>query len=435
MNFDVANQTIYSSINLENDVENYDVLDNIVLTKPLCSTLKQLNSGITSPNGRNSAISIVGPYGSGKSTTALVCYYYLLGKLPKTIIREVHLSGIPLISTPYNKDDVYIVTGKKTSLEEHLRKYFKVDDVEKAITKKINVDDKFILIIDEFGKYLEYYADKPKNGDVYLLQQLAEIAQRSDGQFTLLTIRHQSISAYFSTLNSSYLNEWKKIQGRFSDIIHTTNLTETLKLLTTFVQSRYPNTKSNRLTDSLRNNNHIRSEDIDDYLSVSFPLHPYTSLILISAFKKIAQNERSIFTFLDSDDLFSLKFIINNRGMDFYIISDFYDYLESNMKFHILESDIKQGWSLITDTLNNLRISNIQITKPDLELTESIIKTIGIVQLFGKDVGLVSSFETISTSCIKNENTNTNKIKSLLNLLIQNGIVSYRKLIYFVEWF
>ena len=114
--------------------------------------------------------------------------------------------------------------------------------------------------------------------------------------------------------------------------------------------------------------------------------------------------------------------------MDFYEISDFYDYLESNMKFHILESDIKQSWSLISDTLNNLRISNVQITKSELELAESIIKTIGIVQLFGRDVGLVSSLETISTSCIKNDKSDTNRIKRLLKLLIQNGIVSYRKL-------
>ena len=45
----------------------------------------------------------------------------------------------------------------------------------------INKGKRLVLIIDEFGKYLEYSSDDPKNGDVYVLQELAEIASRSNG--------------------------------------------------------------------------------------------------------------------------------------------------------------------------------------------------------------------------------------------------------------
>ena len=53
-----------------------------------------------------------------------------------------------------------------------------------------------LLMVDEAGKALEYAAQQPTRGDVYLLQALAEVAARTSGvPFVILTVLHQSCRA------------------------------------------------------------------------------------------------------------------------------------------------------------------------------------------------------------------------------------------------
>ena len=76
-----------------------------------------------------------------------------------------------------------------------------------------------LLIVDEAGKALEYAAQQPTRGDVYLLQALAEAAARSNGvPFVILTVLHQSFDQYAHQLGASDRNEWAKVQGRFGEL-------------------------------------------------------------------------------------------------------------------------------------------------------------------------------------------------------------------------
>ena len=64
------------STNLIDDISSNRLLKNIILTNQVLSTVKLFSD--PSDTNNNSAVSIVGPYGSGKSTTALFLYYYLI---------------------------------------------------------------------------------------------------------------------------------------------------------------------------------------------------------------------------------------------------------------------------------------------------------------------------------------------------------------------
>ena len=76
-----------------------------------------------------------------------------------------------------------------------------------------------LLVIDELGKFLEYAAHAPAQGDVFVLQTLAELASRSDRTpLFLLTILHQAFEQYANKLAKSQREEWAKVQGRFEDI-------------------------------------------------------------------------------------------------------------------------------------------------------------------------------------------------------------------------
>jgi len=440
MHINTKAQKIFPSINLEKDITNSAILDNIIVTQSLIDTTYQLYNSCNGNEMKSAAISIVGPFGSGKSTSALVGYHYLRGSLTKSIKNELKKSGIFPIRIPFTNEEIFVVTGKKDSLENHLRKKFQIDgDIDIAIKKKIDKGKRLVLIIDEFGKYLEYYADNSAKGDVYLLQQLAEIAQRSKGRFILLTIRHQAIRAYFSSLNTSYINEWKKIQGRFLDIVHTTNISETLKLLTTFLKHRFLCSKkglSKPILNCLINNDYLTRRDIDKYLSNISPLHPFTALLMVSGFKRFGQNERSIYTFIDSNEKHSIKAFVDKNKKKLYLLSDFYDFLDSNMKFSILESDLSSDWNMIGNTINTLRINSNCLSKSEYEKSLSIIKSIGLIQMFGKDVGLVSSADIINAALINLSNKyQRSETMEILKKLNNKNVISFRKLLNtFILW-
>ena len=63
------------------------------------------------------------------------------------------------------------------------------------------------------------------------MQQLAEIANRSDGQLIVLGILHQSFSAYTEKFDKTLREEWQKIQGRFLDIPVNITVGEQLALI------------------------------------------------------------------------------------------------------------------------------------------------------------------------------------------------------------
>ena len=91
------------------------------------------------------------------------------------------------------------------------------EEAVQAIAEKTGAG--LLLIVDEAGKALEYAAQQPTRGDVYLLQALAEAAARSNGvPFVILTVLHQSFDQYAHQLGSSDRNEWTKVQGRFGEL-------------------------------------------------------------------------------------------------------------------------------------------------------------------------------------------------------------------------
>ncbi len=71
-----------------------------------------------------------------------------------------------------------------------------------------------ILIIDEFGKSLEYMSRFPGNGDLFILQTLAEMRG-----INIWVCLHQAFEEYAAGLTEKQRREWGKVQGRFEDIV------------------------------------------------------------------------------------------------------------------------------------------------------------------------------------------------------------------------
>ena len=424
----MANKRSYftPSTNLSDDIGNKDLLDNVIVTNQIITTLKLYSNPGELFN--NAAVSIIGPYGSGKSTTAMVLYHYLTNSLNKTIDSELRKHSIEPISQTYKKSEIKVVVGYKTSLEKNLIKYFKIRKplVEHIREKYVQKGNRLVLIIDEFGKYLEYSSDDPKNGDVYVLQELAELASRSNDLFKLITIRHQAIMGYFSGMKGSFLNEWKKIQGRFHDIIHSNSIEDTFDLITPhiekFTSKSVPVPRA--IKNILKSNSSIGDLSKVAVLKNGYPFHPFSILLFVSAYKRFAQNERSVFTFLNTNERYGINHFLSDPNDDFYSLSNFYDYILKNLSHYIIESPFYQEWNKIEVALRDLRSSKNELLVNDFNITEKIIKTIGMLNLFGSDIGLKANKEIISlTLSYKTDKRNINRINKSIDGLNSDNIV------------
>ena len=415
------------STNLNDDIGNKDLLDNIIVTKQIVTTLKLYLE--SEQNINNSAVSIIGPYGGGKSTTALVLYHYLTNSLSSDLEKKINKHSIDIFKPAYKRSDVKIVVGSNTSLEKSLIKFFKIrTSLVKHIREKyVKKGNRLVLIIDEFGKYLEYSSDDPRNGDVYVLQELAEMASRSNGIFKIITIRHQAIMGYFSGMKGSFLNEWKKIQGRFHDVIHSNSIEDTFDLIAPHVEkfSARSVPVPAKIRNMLNNNSSIGDLSKITILKNGYPFHPFSILLLVSAYKRFAQNERSIFTFLNTNERHGINHFLSDPTDEFYSLSEFYEYIFKNLSHYIIESSLYQEWNKIEVAIRDLRSSNNKILVDHFDMTEKVIKTIGMLNLFGSDIGLKADKETIALGIsYRTDKRILNKIFKIIEGLNKDNIVT-----------
>ncbi|MEQ9448841.1 MAG: hypothetical protein RLN70_08020, partial [Rhodospirillaceae bacterium] len=86
-----------------------------------------------------------------------------------------------------------------------------------------------VVFIDEMGKFLEGAAHE--GADIYIFQQLAELASRSNGRLLIVGVLHQAFEEYAHRLSRELRDEWAKVQGRFIDLAVNTAGEEQIDLI------------------------------------------------------------------------------------------------------------------------------------------------------------------------------------------------------------
>lgn len=243
------------------------------------------------------------------------------------------------------------------------------------------------VVYDEFGKFLEGSVDKSSAMDIKLIQDFAEKCNRSGAnQLHIMLISHKSIENYIGKLPKNKVDAWKAVSNRFKSISISNDEAEIYDMIATVLnrdeepfehfvrlhQNRFDAITQIALKDSTFHS--IQLSDPKGLVYRCYPLHPYSLLLLPRISELVAQNERTIFTFLSSMERYSVPYFLRTDDSEFPIIEPdyIYDYFEKLFKGEPYGSTIKKQWQITTAALAKLK-------EYDNELAEKIIKTIALI--------------------------------------------------------
>ena len=380
------------------------------------------------------AFTWTGPYGGGKSSlaVALACLF----GAPKPIREQAAaLFGEGVVTAlksalPHfpSRWDVLPLVTERRSIAEQLAELLELPTSSSASTILRGIENRIkdrglLLIMDELGRGLEAVADGA--GDLHLLQDIAELAARSQRRFIFLGILHQAFEEYAERLGRKARDSWAKIQGRFVDISISVSLEETIELVGEALGRERAVRKAIPLAEEcvaqlrpLRKK--IKAKRMAGKLARTAPLHPFTAcLIGPLSRRRFAQNQRSVFSFLISAEPYGLQDALTKEAVDgAYPPYLLWNYLQSNFEAAILYSPDGRRWALAHDVLER------SVARGATDLEQHVLKTIAIFELLKDRSGLATNVDTIALAL--NE-TNRSDVEAALARLEQQSEIVFRK--------
>lgn len=330
------------------------------------------------------SFSIIGSYGTGKSA--------FLWALRQTLLENEKYFNAKLLAKA--KFDFINIVGEFKSIKKIFCDYLGLQDgnnsedaIFSALKTRYHVLGKngvLFLAIDEFGKFLEYAAHNEPENELYFLQQLAEFVNNPDNNIILCTTVHQNFDAYAVSLTQAQKQEWTKVKGRFREITFNEPVEQLLFLAAEHLENttatngltKQVNEAVNLLVTSKTFN--VNQDYINEIAVKLFPLDVLSAYVLTLSLQKYGQNERSLFSFLESTDHTGLsQHIEANKG--FYSIADVYDYLIYNF-YSLLNSKYNSdfiAWKAIRSALERVETS----FSDNIIAYSKIIKVIGLLNI------------------------------------------------------
>lgn len=459
------------SINLERDMNSAPILNGYIPTTKAKQVLEKIAATFNEKSTPR-AWSLVGPYGSGKSSFALFLTHLLENQEYRTSVTAEQLltKHHPVLAQKFIKhtgeSNAYctvLLTGSAESLSWRLlnamrnaaEQYWQeksgkkpriildlkiaaeqgatvsemlilLNDLKQAV---LNAQGKGVLIvIDELGKFLEYEARHQGANDIYLLQALAEYAyQGGSANVLLVVLMHQAFEQYAKGVSETLRNEWQKVQGRFESIPFLESAEQTLRVVAAAFKSKLNEAQKSevrkqvrRMTATLGEQNALptalSATVAEELFTQCYPLHPLAALILPVLCQKVAQNERTLFSYLGSQEHYGFQDALKR-------IRDVGDWVRP---WEIFEYFILNQPNMTSDHATHRRWTEVLIAierlgdAPETEI--QLLKTIGLLNIVGAQGGLKAGEELLKL-CFANVEQAVSDLKALRD----KSIVTYRK--------
>lgn len=402
------------SINLELDLPKPSRLLGYVPTRKAVSLTSQILSSLLSES-TDRAFAISAPYGSGKSSAALFwCQLLEMGKKPaelkclfdefKKKERDAEDSegilgkwerrkptglAVPLVGFGGGSISGLVLSSIAEALERNkqgsllgkIKKLPKtIEGVRQAlsfVTTESGKYDSVLIVWDEFGKVLEQASLQGDGKALLEIQTLAEIASRSSSEapVVLCILMHQTFARYSAALPGYVRNEWAKIEGRFKQVNYIEDSKEIYELISQVVSRKYgaPEDKKSVFKTlaekclSIGLFSEFDLESLTELLWSSAPLSPVSLYLLPRVSARVAQNERTMFSFLWSNEGNALPQLTKQWVSP----SDIFDFFEDLMR---LDTSVGGAHRLWVE-------ANSALKKVDSEIEEQLVKALACIKV------------------------------------------------------
>jgi hypothetical protein len=462
------------SINLFNDWHNPDNFSGYIVTPNVAQSMERLLFGLLSSEGQR-AFALIGPYGTGKSAfTVFLCQLFsrkenhfkaaqkqipvefscLEEQSQEVCTREKVREGfLPIIVTARRRPIAQLILEGMMSavsilvqtkqacdllnrMQEALDKRYWHDTATileflKA-TSLLASEQKYagvLLLVDEAGKTLEYALQDRSGGDVYIFQEIAEYANRSrEIPLLFLITLHQMFDDYVELSDRTLRNEWTKVQERFQSIQFNESAATTIQMVATALQPSRKLPEEITLaieealtllkTSSVKLPLGIEFSDFADMAKRAWPIHPSVLLAMPHLFRRLAQNERSIFSYLTSHEPFGFQEQLQQplgKADNFVRLHHLYAYLLANFEVSLARLPHAKRLLEANDIINsrqNLTISQLQL-----------IQSVALLNVLGEICPLKATIKLLACASI-----DPNTVEQELEFLKKQSIVTYRRL-------
>ena len=344
---DNTTETYLRSINIAYDADSTGGIQHF---HPTAKSVELINS-LIGPT-REHAVFVVAPYGSGKSLAAAFALHLVenressLEALTQILVRlakvspELAAASRQRVQNRSTKGLVLTIQGQVKSIPEAIQQAAiaglnRLGLVRQAkvlaalecgstaqITAFLNEAanhfqavkiDQVLIIWDEFGRHLEDLIATGRVSELHDLQVLAEYCARTHvPPFSLAVLMHQGLLRYATRLSQTARSEWTKIEGRFRTLQYVDTSKQIYSLIGEIVSHRQAkDTTPNNLAQIARAVkaeglfHDFKDEELAQLLSLAYPLEPLTLHLLPRISARVAQNERTLFSFLHECDITS----------------------------------------------------------------------------------------------------------------------------------
>lgn len=198
------------------------------------------------------------------------------------------------------------------------------------------------IVFDEFSKFIEGQ-DKISAGlNMKLVQDVCEMAGDSkDPQIYVTLVAHKPIKEYGNRLSQEIINSFTGIEGRLdAEVLFVTSAKNNYELIeNAIIKDEFD---INKLPSDIENI-YFSKETIDECFAIPgyeseftredfekivvkgcYPLTPISSYLLLSISEKVAQNERTLFTFISKDEPGSMPEYVKNSFGEKGLASSFW---------------------------------------------------------------------------------------------------------------
>lgn len=415
------------SVELNRDLEDPGALEGYVITPSVRDATQRIVAGLAATSTHR-AFRVTGPYGAGKSAFALFLAR-LLGvdkaraRLARTLLGSAaglssdQYTPITLVGRRSNIADAIVEAlreaaagkrgGRKSAATVKAaatvardraagrRDDARVLDLVSDYAKQTGAG--VLLLIDEFGRFLEYAALNRREIDPSFFQQLAELAGgRSSHPVAVVAFLHHRFSDYAAGLGEWAEAEWVRSAERYEDILFHDSTEQTAFLLAQAIVHQPPlagaaAAEARELyRDAVGRGLFATDKKEMEKVAPSLaPLHPAAVAALANLATRFGQNERSVFGFLQSLEPFGFqRFLRESEARAWYRLPELYDYVSAQGFAKFRSSDRERRWELSKNAV-------AQNTGADPLETEAL-KIVGLISVLEPLPGLRSDARTVA---------------------------------------